>query len=132
MELLKDRPEFKEKIEDNIFLAQEIADIIDDIEVELDFAEAKQDIIGEILEKIGQNVKDLEIGGEKIGEIIKSKEVLALDIFNVLSDFDCHCDITVLNKEEITKDVIDKMSEFVRENYGISIKEAYLQSMSIL
>lgn len=130
MELLRDKPEFKEKIEDNIFLAQEVEEIIDDVEVETDYSEAKEDIISEILEKIGQNVKDLEIGGRKIGEVIESKEVLALDIFNLLSDFEC--DVTVTNKREISADVIEKMSEFVRENYGISIKETYLQTVGIL
>lgn len=130
MKLLKDLPEFKETIEGNLFFKNDIADSLEDVDVEISFAESKDEIITEIVGLLNNHCDEISIGGEKIGESIKDKQILAIAIFEAIDEFSC--DITVTNKSEIADEVIDKMSIFVKENYGISIKEAYLQSMSIL
>ena len=130
MELLKDRPEFKETIENNFFFKNEIADILDDIEAEVSFLPDKDDIITEIVEQIDKFSEDINIGKEKVGESIEDKQGLAIAIFEVINSYTGELEIT--NKSIITEEVINKLSEFVKINYGLSIKEAYLQSSSLL
>lgn len=130
MELLKDKPEFKETIENNIFLLKDLEDIIEDIEVEVSFDDDKDDIVSDIVECINENLLQITIGKEIVGEAIEDKQILALAIYEVLDEYSPA--VEVENRKQIALDIIDKMSEFVKENYGISIKEAYLLSANML
>lgn len=127
MELLRDLPEFKETIENNLFLLSDIQNIVEDIDVEIDYSD---DIISDIVDKIDKYCIPLEVNYIKVAEVIEDKRELAIAIFEAINEYECTINIT--NKKEIADDIIEKMSEFVKENYGISIKEAYLQTVGIL
>lgn len=130
MELLRDKPEFKETIEGNIFLLQDIESIIENVDVEVDFAGDKDEMITNILDCINKNVCEIKIGDDFIGESISDKQILVIAIFEILEKYTG--EVEVINKKEITLEIIDKMSDFVKENYGLSIKESYLQTQSLM
>jgi hypothetical protein len=130
MELLKDKPEFKETIENNFFFKNELSDIIGDIEVTVDFDDDKDEMITELVEAITEHCTDIKFGDEKVGDSLSDKQELAIAIFELLNNYTG--EVIVENKKEIIDQVIEKMSLFVKENYGLSIKEAYLQSLSLL
>lgn len=110
-------------------MKNDLIDIISEIEAETNFDD-KDEIVTSIVDTIDLHVKDITIGDDKIGESIEDKQILAIAIYEAINEYESSVEVT--NTEEITENIINKMSEFVKENYGLSIKEAYLQTMSIL
>lgn len=98
MELLKDKPEFKETIENNFFFRNEIIDIIDGIEAEVDLECDKDEMITNIVDAISKHCVNIEINGEKVGESIKDKQDLAIAIFDTVNAFTG--DISIINKKK--------------------------------
>lgn len=130
MQLLKDKPEFKETIENNIFFRNELLEILESSDFEISFETDKQDIITEIVEKINKYSEDIKLGDDKIGEAVTDKQGLAIAIFEVFDSYTGEVELE--SKDQTVDELIDSISAFVKENYGLSIKEAYKQSIGII
>lgn len=114
--LLKDMPEFKERIEGNFTLKDIIKKTLSaNIEVDIMSSSVKDGCISEIVEVLSKATFEI-IDDTTVA--IADKQGFAISIFesitNVLKD---NPDIHVTNNDDVAAMVLDDVTEFVNDNY---------------
>ncbi len=113
--LLKDMPEFAERIENNFLLGEEIKDSLTEPILDTDFDKSTQD---DIMRRISQVLRDeirFEIEDGKV--VISNKEDVVQAIWGeVKSGLEDEI-VSFTNKGEIVESIREKLTEFVNQNY---------------
>lgn len=127
--LLGELAEFKENIEDNFMLENEVHDIIDyEAELSFGFEEVDKDALNVIENIIEKHTHIVELDGEELFKAVKISSELYKDIWEginemledgYLPDFS--------NKREVTQMIMKHVSGFVDNNYGMSQRDGFRQ-----
>lgn len=112
--LLKDMPEFAERIEDNYLLGKEIEDVLEEASFDNDFEDAKDDAISAIVYELKQ--AEFTITGKEVS--IDDPELLAQAIWKAIETaLDNNIVGEINNKTEIATALKGTIGDFVNHNY---------------
>lgn len=113
-DLLKDRPEHAERIENNYLLGKEIEDCLEDAEFDEDWDSVKDNAVSGIVSAL--KGAEFAIDGNIVR--IDDPELLAQSVMSaVMSACDGNLTGEVSNKPEIAAKIRESLTNFVNQNY---------------
>jgi hypothetical protein len=114
--LLKDLPEFKERIEGNYTLKASIKDELENIEVDTSFESATFE--NEITDMVVEALSEAEFEVNLDGKIkISNKQDIAIEAYRSIKKVFNAWNFDASNSNDIADSICERITEFVNDNY---------------